>query len=47
MSERGYCKWCDTLTNAIIKVFENGVMIWTGCINCYELHKEALKHVNK
>lgn len=31
----GYCKWCDKLTNSIVKVFNNGKLIWAGCPNCY------------
>ena len=40
----GYCKYCDTLTNSITKVFDSGVLVWTGCNSCYEQRKEALKH---
>jgi len=40
----GYCNWCDSTTNSIIKVFESGVLIWIGCNSCYEKQKEALKH---
>jgi len=36
----GYCKYCDTLTNSIIKVYESGVLIWTGCPSCYARVKE-------
>lgn len=31
----GYCKYCDTLTNGIIKRFENGILVWVGCASCY------------
>ena len=41
MSERGYCNWCDTLTNSIIKVYKDGVLIWVGCSKCYEEKKES------
>lgn len=35
MSE--YCKYCDSLTNATVKVHnEKGVLVWVGCINCYQ-----------
>lgn len=43
----GYCKYCDSMTNSIIRVFENGILIWTGCSDCYikkkELEKDAAK----
>jgi len=31
----GHCKWCDTLTNSIIKQVDNGVLIWVGCPDCF------------
>jgi len=31
----GYCKYCDSQTNSIIEVFENGMLVWTGCGYCY------------
>ena len=46
----GFCKWCDTLTNSIVKVFESGCLIWVGCPNCYEKGKyikRGLKYVAK
>ena len=36
----GYCKWCDTLTDTIIKVVYNGRLVWTGCPSCYEKRKK-------
>lgn len=33
------CKWCDTLTNTIVKVFDKGRLVWIGCPNCYENRK--------
>ena len=35
MSEKGYCNWCDKLTNSIVKVFEEGRLIWSGCSDCF------------
>ena len=29
-----YCKWCDTLTNSIVKVYDSGKLIWIGCLDC-------------
>ena len=40
----GYCKWCDTLTNSIIKVLESGRLVWTGCSDCYKKKKEIEKN---
>jgi len=37
----GYCKYCDSQKNSIIKVFENGVLVWTGCSDCYLKKKES------
>lgn len=37
----GYCKWCDTLTNSIIKVLEHGHLVWVGCVDCYDKRKKA------
>lgn len=37
----GYCKWCDTLTGSIIKLYKDGRLIWVGCISCYENKKKA------
>lgn len=36
----GYCKHCDTLTNSIVQIFEGKMLIWVGCIECYEKRKE-------
>ena len=47
MSEKGYCNWCDTQTNSIVKVFEEGRLIWTGCPDCYVKKKEIEKHERK
>lgn len=46
MSESGYCRWCDTVTNTIIKVYKDDVLIWVGCPSCYEKKKEAERDVN-
>lgn len=35
------CKWCNTGTGAIIKLYDSGRLIWVGCINCYEKRKKA------
>ena len=43
----GYCKWCDTLTNSIVKVFEKGRLIWSGCPDCYVKRKESKKNAKK
>lgn len=39
----GYCKWCDTLTGSIVKLYEHGILIWVGCIDCYEKQKGSKK----
>jgi hypothetical protein len=39
----GYCKWCDTLTNSIIKLYDSGRLVWVGCVGCYENKKELEK----
>ena len=36
----GYCKYCDTLTNKIVKVYDNGVLVWAGCVDCREKRNE-------
>lgn len=42
-----YCKWCDSLVNALVEEKKNGLSTWEGCINCYlklkELQKDATK----
>jgi len=43
----GYCNWCDTTTNRIIKQFDNGVLIWTGCIDCFLKRNEAKNNVKE
>jgi len=40
----GYCKWCDTLTNNIVKLHDHGKVIWSGCLDCYTKKKEIEKH---
>ena len=45
----GYCKYCGTLTNDIVKVYDKGRLIWVGCRNCREKQnrrKEARKIKN-
>ena len=33
----GYCKYCDTLTDDIVRDFnDNHNMVWSGCLNCYK-----------
>ena len=33
---KGYCHWCDTSTNLIIKLLDKGRLVWVGCTSCYE-----------
>jgi len=41
--EKGYCRWCDTQTNTMIREHdEQGRLIWVGCADCY-VKKESLK----
>ena len=47
MSEKGYCRWCDTQTNAIVKLLDNGRLIWVGCPDCFVKKKELEKHAEK
>ncbi len=38
----GYlCKWCNTLVNSNVEKFdpETGMLVWTGCRDCYEKRK--------
>jgi hypothetical protein len=40
----GYCKYCDTLTNDIVKLYdENHRLVWTGCFGCFLFKKDSLK----
>lgn len=39
----GYCKWCDTLTNSIVKLYDSGRLVWVGCVDCHEKKKKAEK----
>ena len=39
----GFCHWCDTLTNSIVKESDNGRLVWTGCPDCYIKRKELKK----
>ena len=32
----GFCKWCNTLTDSIVKVSVLGRLTWVGCIDCYK-----------
>lgn len=33
----GYCKYCDTTTNSIIKQRDSkNRVVWVGCKSCYE-----------
>ena len=43
----GYCKWCHTLTNSIVKEYELGVLVWVGCSDCCVKKKEIAKHAKK
>ncbi len=36
----GYCKYCDTLTNSIVKVYDGKMLVWVGCPGCHEKQKE-------
>jgi len=47
MSEK--CRWCDPPreTNCIIKVLDNGRLVWVGCPDCYVKKKELEKHAEK
>ena len=43
MSEsKSLCKWCNIQvpTNKIIKVRDNGFVVWIGCFDCYTKKKE-------
>ena len=40
----GYCKYCGTLTNDIVKVYDKGRLVWVGCRNCREKKNEMRKH---
>ena len=42
MSEKGYCNWCETLTNSIVKEYKEGRLVWSGCPDCYVKRKEKL-----
>ena len=33
----GYCHWCDKLSNSIIKKYDKGMLVWVGCISCYDI----------
>jgi len=39
-NKSAYCKWCDTLTNSIVKVLEEGRLVWVGCPDCFTKKKE-------
>ena len=42
--KKGYCNWCDTLTNRIIKEYDDDDrLIWVGCVDCYNKKKELEK----
>jgi len=40
--EKSLCRWCNLQSNAIVKEYEQGRLIWVGCADCYE-KKERLK----
>ena len=29
-----YCKYCGTLTNSAVKVYDKGRLVWVGCLDC-------------
>jgi len=39
----GYCKWGDTLTNSIVKQYEDGILLWVGCPDCFVEKKKSEK----
>ena len=47
----GYCKYCDTLTNAIVEVFEivsgKKRLAWSGCVDCYDKKQEIMNNEEK
>jgi len=45
--EKGYCKWCDTLTNNIIKQYKEGRLVWVGCADCYTAKTELRTKLDK
>jgi len=36
----GYCKYCNSLTNKTVQIFDKGVLIWSGCVDCRLKQKE-------
>ena len=42
----GYCKYCDTQTNSVVKQYENGRLTWAGCPDCY-VKKKRLENDTK
>lgn len=34
----GYCKWCGSLTNDIVKmyVYNTNLLLWSGCRTCFD-----------
>ena len=46
-NEKGLCRWCDTLTNNIVKEYKEGRLVWAGCADCYTKKKEIEKHAKK
>jgi len=46
MSEqgKGFCRWCDTQTNDIIKEYKEGHLVWVGCRSCWTI-REKTKNV--
>ena len=47
MSEKGYCRWCDSQTSSIVKVFKEGRLVWVGCPDCYVKKKELENNVTE
>ena len=43
----GYCKYCGTLTNDIVKVYDKGRLIWVGCLDCREKKNEMRNNAEK
>lgn len=39
----GYCKYCDSLTNDIVKLYDKKHrLVWTGCFPCFEKQRDDL-----
>lgn len=40
----GYCKWCDTLTDDIVKeyAYDPYRLVWSGCLKDYKIREGLL-----